>query len=187
MQAHQKFNLITLAKKKQSINPNAVANLKKIVQPSGASFVPLPALVAIEIAYKFRRLPPDNVTQTQTTMILRTTLRRQLPLIHRRPISTTFHRSTPQSQDPTAEYERPSPPRLPKHLQEEFEKLQKQAETAPTGNVSQDGQELHPDMRRPVQAEFAGDRNPVTGEVGGPKTEPTKHGDWSYGGRASDF
>jgi len=42
-------------------------------------------------------------------------------------------------------------------------------------------------MRRPVQAEFQGDRNPVTGEVGGPKTEPTKHGDWSFGGRASDF
>ena len=85
------------------------------------------------------------------------------------------------------EYERPSPPRLPKHLQEEFEKLQKQAETSSTGNIGPDGLELHPDVRRPVPAEFTGDRNPVTGEVGGPKTEPTKHGDWSFRGRASDF
>ena len=150
------------------------------------------SLVEIEIAYKLRGLmtPFDNITRTLTTMILRTTLRRQLALVHlptRRPISTTLHRSIPQSQDPTTEFERPSPPRLPKHLQEEFEKLQKQAESAPTGNVSQDGRELHPDMRRPVEAEFTGERNPVTGEVGGPKTEPTKHGDWSYGGRASDF
>ena|SRR5271170_1976799 len=123
-------------------------------------------------------------------MILRTTLRRQLPLLHlpsRRPISTTLRRSIPQSPDPTTEFDRPSPPRLPKHLQEEFERLQKQAETAPTGNISEDGRELHPDMRRPVQAEFSGEKNPVTGEVAGPKTEPTKHGDWSYGGRASDF
>ena len=123
-------------------------------------------------------------------MILRGSIRRQLPLIHdviRRPISTTVRRLFPRSQDAPTEYERPSPPRLPKHLQEEFEQLQKQAETSPTGNISADGRELHPDMRTLPQAEFTGDRNPVTGEIGGPKTEPTKHGDWSYGGRASDF
>lgn len=153
------------------------------------------SLVEIEIAYKFVRLATsiilDDLPEVQPSMILRMALRRQfLPSIHlpsRRLVSTTLSYRIPQSQDPPTEYERPSPPRLPKHLQEEFEQLQKQAETNPTGNVSRDGRELHPDMRRPVQAEFTGDRNPVTGEVGGPKTEPTKHGDWSYGGRASDF
>jgi hypothetical protein len=88
---------------------------------------------------------------------------------------------------PQSDFNRPAPPRLPKHLQEEFENLQRQAEATPTGNMTEDGTELHPDMRRPAQAEFTGDRHPVTGEVGGPKVEPTRHGDWSYGGRTSDF
>ena len=104
-----------------------------------------------------------------------------------RTFKTTSSQLTSQPPDPTSEYERPSPPRLPKHLQEEFEKLQKQAEITSTGNIGPDGRELHPDVRQPIAAEFTGDRNPVTGEVGGPKTEPTKHGDWSFRGRVSDF
>jgi hypothetical protein len=106
-----------------------------------------------------------------------------------RTITTTIPSQSPTSSNPPppSDFNRPSPPRLPKHLQEEFEKLQKQAESAPTGNVAEDGRELHPDMRRPIRAEFKGERNPNTGEIGGPKVEPTKHGDWSYGGRASDF
>ena len=108
-------------------------------------------------------------------------------------ISTHLHQSNPSNTasppppSPSSDFNRPSPPRLPKHLQEEFENLQRQAETAPTGKTADDGSEVHPDMRRPVRPEFTGERNPVTGEVGGPKVEPTKHGDWSYGGRASDF
>jgi hypothetical protein len=101
--------------------------------------------------------------------------------------TTTIVLRYSSSSDQPLDYERPSPPRLPKHLQEEFEKLRKQAETSSTGNIALDGRELHPDMRQPVLAEFTGDRNPTTGEIGGPKTEPTKYGDWSYGGRASDF
>jgi hypothetical protein len=110
-------------------------------------------------------------------------------LSSRRTISSTALNLRPLSppEGPPSEYQKPSPPRLPKELQEEFERLQKEAETSSTGNIGESGEELHPDMRRPVQAEFQGDRNPVTGEVGGPKTEPTKHGDWSFGGRASDF
>lgn len=53
-----------------------------------------------------------------------------------------------------------------------------------------DGKELHPDVRRGVQPEFEGDRNPKTGEVGGPKNEPLRWGggaDWSYNGRVTDF
>ena len=55
-----------------------------------------------------------------------------------------------------------------------------------TGN----GQELHPDIRRGVKPEFEGDRNPKTGEIGGPKNEPLRWGsgvDWSYNGRVTDF
>ncbi|KAL8870347.1 MAG: hypothetical protein Q9174_003589 [Haloplaca sp. 1 TL-2023] len=53
-----------------------------------------------------------------------------------------------------------------------------------------DGEELHPDVRRGGKPEFEGDRNPVTGEVGGPKREPLRWGgevDWSYNGRVTDF
>ena len=53
-----------------------------------------------------------------------------------------------------------------------------------------DGEELHPDIRRGVQPEFEGERNPQTGETGGPKNEPLRWGggvDWSYNGRVTDF
>lgn len=43
---------------------------------------------------------------------------------------------------------------------------------------------------RGAPPEFEGDKNPKTGEVGGPKTEPLRWGsagDWSYNGRVTDF
>ncbi|EFX06475.1 hypothetical protein CMQ_6796 [Grosmannia clavigera kw1407] len=43
---------------------------------------------------------------------------------------------------------------------------------------------------RGAAPEFDGDRNPLTGEVGGPKTEPLRwgsNGDWSFNGRVTDF
>lgn len=52
------------------------------------------------------------------------------------------------------------------------------------------GEELHPDVRRGSKPEFEGERNPTTGEVGGPKNEPLRWGggvDWSYNGRVTDF
>ena len=53
-----------------------------------------------------------------------------------------------------------------------------------------EGEELHPDIRRGAKPEFEGDRNPQTGEVGGPKNNPLRWGgevDWSYNGRVTDF
>ncbi|THH02712.1 hypothetical protein EW145_g6714 [Phellinidium pouzarii] len=67
---------------------------------------------------------------------------------------------------------RPAPPPLPP-------KEQRAAEAK--------GNELHPDARCPPPPDFEGDTNPVTGEVNGPKRDPVRHGDWSFGGRASDF
>ncbi|EJD02600.1 uncharacterized protein FOMMEDRAFT_65032, partial [Fomitiporia mediterranea MF3/22] len=74
---------------------------------------------------------------------------------------------------------RPKPPPLLPKDQREFEELVRAA--ASTNSA------LHPDARRPPPPEFEGDTNPVTGEVGGPKREPLRHGDWSYSGRTSDF
>ena len=56
--------------------------------------------------------------------------------------------------------------------------------------ASGEGEELHPDVRRGARPEFEGERNPQTGEIGGPKNEPLRWGggvDWSYNGRVTDF
>ena len=57
-------------------------------------------------------------------------------------------------------------------------------------NATGEGGELHADVRRGAKPEFEGDRNPKTGETGGPKNEPLRWGgnaDWSYNGRVTDF
>lgn len=62
--------------------------------------------------------------------------------------------------------------------------------TTATIDASGKGQELHPDVRRGAKPEFEGEKNPKTGEVGGPKNEPLRWGgggDWSYNGRVTDF
>ena len=53
-----------------------------------------------------------------------------------------------------------------------------------------EGEELHPNVRRGALPEFEGERNPKTGETGGPKNDPLRWGggvDWSYNGRVTDF
>lgn len=45
-------------------------------------------------------------------------------------------------------------------------------------------------IRKGAPPEFEGEKNPKTGEVGGPKNEPLRWGsagDWSYNGRVTDF
>ncbi|KAI9680203.1 MAG: putative mitochondrial protein, conserved [Trizodia sp. TS-e1964] len=103
----------------------------------------------------------------------------------------------------------PSPPKLAPAEQAEFERLQRAAasagvfsapkpsastasstsSTASTGTAQADDQ-MHADARRGAPPEFEGERNPRTGEVGGPKNEPLRWGaggDWSFNGRVTDF
>lgn len=100
----------------------------------------------------------------------------------------------------------PSPPKLPKEDQEEFERLQKiaqsqdaideynrQAENDPTKEslrshilTKNDIGSFSPEFSKTIP-EFEGDRNPVTGEIGGPKQDPLRHGDYSFNGRCTDF
>lgn len=95
-------------------------------------------------------------------------------------------KATPSRQ---SDFSRPAPPALPPHLQREFDELVRRAQTpaAPGVKLESDAeganasradpeQEMHPDLRRKPKPEFEGDRNPVTGEIGGPKIEPLKHG-----------
>lgn len=103
----------------------------------------------------------------------------------------------------------PSPPRLPKEQQEEFERLQRastgafsappstnpensttiaaQTGSPPKIDEKDSGELLHPNIRRGAAPEFEGDVNPKTGEVGGPKNDPLRYGDYSYNGRVTDF
>ncbi|KAF8743979.1 hypothetical protein AX14_013381 [Amanita brunnescens Koide BX004] len=80
---------------------------------------------------------------------------------------------------------RPAPPTLPRDDQREFEDLVRRAQPS-----SSPEHPRHPDAPEPLQQEFEGDTNPVTGEQGGPKREPVHRwidGDWSFKGRVSDF
>ncbi|GEQ68466.1 hypothetical protein JCM33374_g2134 [Metschnikowia sp. JCM 33374] len=99
----------------------------------------------------------------------------------------------------------PSPPKLPREQQEEFEALQKLAnsqaaideynrqireEGAASSDISTSSSDT--DVGVTTQyfktiPEFEGERNPVTGEIGGPKQDPLKHNDWSFNGRVTDF
>ncbi|KAJ3037216.1 hypothetical protein HDV00_001848 [Rhizophlyctis rosea] len=67
--------------------------------------------------------------------------------------------------------------------QKEFEQLIKQH------NDNLSSTDTHPDAEKePISPEFEGEKNPITGEIGGPKgKEPTRYGDWERKGRVYDF
>lgn len=129
-----------------------------------------------------------------------------LPRLATRSLSTSpFLRQRDDSKPSNPFAGNPSPPRLPKEEQEIFEELQRRStgafstpkvnQSSQSGDqaemrVNGSGDELHPDAPAGLKAEFEGEKNPKTGEVGGPKNEPLRwgsEGDWSYGGRVTDF
>lgn len=110
----------------------------------------------------------------------------------------------------------PSPPKLPQEDQEEFERLQKiaasqaaieeynasvaatEGEEAASAAAEADAVASAPNLTEKTDIgnfpsyfatipEFEGDVNPKTGEVGGPKQDPLRHGDYSFNGRVTDF
>jgi hypothetical protein len=85
---------------------------------------------------------------------------------------------------PTTLIDKPGPPPLPAAEQREFEELLRQhnAPLAASEASSDEVVAYHPDMRKGARPKFQGEKNPWTGEVGGPKTEPVAWNDWSYGG-----
>lgn len=113
--------------------------------------------------------------------------------------SSTGAFSTPKptiviNQSPTSSETRRTPPRINQspHTENHASSAIDRDIAAVNARVQAtgDGEELHPDIRRGVQPEFEGERNPKTGEIGGPKNEPLRWGsgvDWSYNGRVTDF
>ena len=104
--------------------------------------------------------------------------------------------STPSSTSSAPQRQRPQINQSPHSTPAEAEEGQKKARERGLDEIdarvqaSGKGEELHPDVRRGSKPEFEGERNPKTGEVGGPKNEPLRWGggvDWSYNGRVTDF
>lgn len=137
--------------------------------------------------------------------------RRALLPSSRRSFASSYNRRVAEDSSKSPFANGPAPPRLPKEEQELFEKLQQQStgafstpRTPPKVNQSPDStetgqdnatasskdEELYPHLRQPAKPEFEGEKNPKTGEIGGPKNEPLRwghEGDWSYNGRVTDF
>ncbi|KAG0679736.1 Succinate dehydrogenase assembly factor 4, mitochondrial [Kluyveromyces marxianus] len=109
------------------------------------------------------------------------------------------------SQVRTFQERRAGPPPLPKEEQEEFERLQKLAssqeaidaynaqfetdhtmESVKSPILKNDVGGFSPEFMKTIP-EFEGDKNPETGEIGGPKQDPLRHGDYSFNGRVTDF
>lgn len=176
---------------------------------SHAGSAPLPEVSGpIESRLLFSLLIQGNTSHCKLTMACTFALRRVFygpsvtSRIALRPLSTSplLRKDDGKPSFPFANA--PAPPRLPKEEQEIFEDLQRQSTGAfSTPQVNQSpqtaeikvngsGEELHPDAKQGVKPEFEGEKNPKTGEVGGPKNEPLRWGsggDWSYGGRVTDF
>ncbi|KAK8015653.1 hypothetical protein PG991_008541 [Apiospora marii] len=138
-------------------------------------------------------------------------LRLARPLSNLRPSSST---STPLSATITTRRaassfaSSPAPPRLPAEQQAEFERLQRTANTqqgfnpsstptlepsitVKTATIEEEGT-VQPNvpLRKGAPPEFDGEKNPKTGEVGGPENEPLRWGaagDYSFNGRVTDF
>lgn len=90
------------------------------------------------------------------------------------PISNTIKCYFSNGRIPPADYPRPIPLENPKD-QKEMDKLIKSGGTTQTIITKE-------------KKEFEGEKNPETGEIGGPKgKEPTRFGDWEKNGRISDF
>ncbi|KAI8826679.1 uncharacterized protein EV422DRAFT_511050 [Fimicolochytrium jonesii] len=109
---------------------------------------------------------------------------RTMPRIFLRPPQTLLLTRAYSTSKP---FEQPGPlPLGDKADQKEFEELVKQKLKQ---QESGSNTALHPDAPKKLQeAEWEGDKNPVTGEIGGPKgKEPTRYGDWERKGRVYDF
>lgn len=119
-----------------------------------------------------------------------------------RPFTASAITSSSRPDKPNPFIEQPSPPQLPKEEQEIFERLQQSStgafqtshlakddsSTSSTSVKIESNEDLeHPQMRRGEKPLFEGEVNPKTGEVGGPKTDPLKYGDYAYNGRVTDF
>lgn len=130
----------------------------------------------------------------------RAVVRPSTTLTVRRAFATSPSTSSSAPKPPAS---RPGPPKLPRAEQREFERLVAAASsggafsTPPSSSsssasldssiTSSTEEDVHKDARRGPKPDFEGEKNPLTGEIGGPKKDPLLHREWTYGGRATDF
>ena len=75
---------------------------------------------------------------------------------------------------------------------EETKKVKRKKGKTPTGKLDAPWEtpveEVNPAVEKELFERFPDDKNPLTGEIGGPRgPEPTRYGDWERKGRVSDF
>ncbi|KAH8904086.1 DUF1674-domain-containing protein [Coniochaeta sp. PMI_546] len=149
-------------------------------RPFSSTFDPAPAPPRLPAAQQaeFERLQREAEARLSTHTAV--------PLEPSSPLQTSRHTTSPSSQPPQAAQNTPG------------QQSAHQAAAAAQGGgaeevvlASADGEATFSGgIRKGAPPEFEGDRNPRTGEVGGPKNEPLRwggDGDWSYNGRVTDF
>jgi hypothetical protein len=161
--------------------------------------IPATVLTLLQFLIDRRLIPPTSTAMASSLLLRRVCAPSFTSRLATRSLSTTaVLRQTGDDGKPSFGFKHsPAPPRLPKEEQEIFEELQRrstgafstpqvnqspQAEARPEIKVNGSGEELHPDAPQGLKPEFEGEKNPKTGEVGGPKNEPLRWGaagDWS--------
>ncbi|KXH27804.1 hypothetical protein CSIM01_06723 [Colletotrichum simmondsii] len=108
-------------------------------------------------------------------------------------VSSAFQHLVEEQSEPPADASSTSADSSPSSVAAEATTIATASEPATTATptiAATDEDTMHPNYVRGAPAEFEGDVNPRTGEVGGPKREPLRWGsggDWSYNGRVTDF
>ncbi|GAW09586.1 ubiquitinyl c19 peptidase [Lentinula edodes] len=145
---------------------------EEIVLSMAATSVPGPAMFAELVPYMliYSKSISSTFTTSTTTNSAPATSSPQWPpsIVSSVELNNTLVRRSCNARlisDNT--FSRPSPPQLPRDMQLEFEELQKQSENLPNPALS-----TAPSPPTNVKTEGDINVNPVTGEQGGPKTEP---------------
>jgi len=135
---------------------------------------PAPPRLPAEQQAEFERLQREAEAKLHSHTQIKPTIK---PTVQspESPIATSRHTTTPSSSSPDATA----------------------AAQATSAASAQQEKPLDPSpgslsggIRQGAPPEFEGEKNPKTGEIGGPKNEPLRWGsggDWSYNGRVTDF
>jgi hypothetical protein len=121
------------------------------------------------------RLPADQQAEFERLQrAAEEALHTHTSLNNNNPLATSRHTTTTTTPTPSSQPEVVAAAQPPQH-----------PEAAVNGEATFSG-----GIRKGAPPEFEGDKNPRTGEVGGPKNEPLRWGaagDYSYNGRVTDF
>ncbi|XP_041360318.1 succinate dehydrogenase assembly factor 4, mitochondrial-like [Gigantopelta aegis] len=79
-----------------------------------------------------------------------------------------------------------------RHYSKDTKKVKRKKGRTPSGKLDAPWEtpveEVNPAVEKEPLERFPNNKNPITGEIGGPRgPEPTRYGDWERKGRVTDF